>query len=201
MNKQAPSAEEIASEHLHEHLNAANLLQDRQQEIIELSTVFVKTLQAGGKILFVGNGGSAADSQHLATELVVRYRKNRPALSALALTTDTSALTAGGNDLGFDEVFSRQVEALGQKGDLLVAMSTSGTSPNILSAVKKAHELEVTTLGFTGNGGGDLNKLCNFCFCAPSSVTAVIQECHLLVGHILCDICEQSLEVSGASGV
>ncbi len=149
------------------------------------------SLSAGGKILFAGNGGSAADCQHLAGELVVRFRIDRPGLPGIALTVDSSVLTAALNDYGPDPVFSRQVEALGRPGDVLWAFSTSGNSKNILLACEAARRLGMKVVGFTGSGGGKLPALCDLCFQAPSNVTSHIQECHIAAGHMLCGIVEE----------
>jgi len=163
----------------------------QKSHILELGKIFVDTLYAGKKILFFGNGGSAADSQHLATELVVRYRVNRPAMPAIALTTDTSALTATANDFGYDQVFSRQVEGLGQEGDLAIGISTSGNSTSVINGIKSAKGKGLQTLGFSGNDGGQLAKIAEYCYQAPSEITATIQECHIIVGHLLCDFAEK----------
>lgn len=146
-------------------------------------------------IMFCGNGGSAADSQHLAAELVVRLRSaiNRAAIPALALTVDPSIMTAGGNDIGFENVFARSVEAYGRAGSALVAISTSGTSPNVIRAVEQARSMGITTVGLLGNGGGTLQTLCDASVVVPSSVTARIQESHILIGHIWCEMIEESL--------
>ncbi len=144
-------------------------------------------LRRGARILVCGNGGSAADAQHFAAELSGRYVKERRALAGIALTTDTSALTAIGNDYGFDQVFSRQVEALGRPGDLLVGISTSGNSPNVVKAVEAAQALGLRTLGLLGRDGGRLATLCDDCLVVPSSVTARIQEIHLMVYHFWCE--------------
>ncbi len=145
-----------------------------------------KTLGNGGKILFFGNGGSAADAQHLATEFVVRYENNRKALAALSLSTDTSALTAIGNDFGFEHSFSRQIAALGRAGDMAVAISTSGKSPNILAALKAARENNMVTVGLSGRDGGAMKDLCDLCLIVPSQNTARIQEMHITLGHMFC---------------
>lgn len=150
-------------------------------------------LGRGNKVMFCGNGGSAADSQHLAAELVGRYRRNRPGWPALALTVDTSALTAIGNDFGFEEVFSRQVAALGRPGDVLIAISTSGRSPNVLRAVETARTLGLKTVGFAGRDGGPLAALVDVALVVPSDDTARVQECHITLGHILCDLVEEAL--------
>lgn len=152
-----------------------------------------KSLIAGGKILFVGNGGSASDCQHLAAELVVRLKNTRRALAALALTTDTSALTAIGNDFSFDHIFSRQVEALGQPGDILIAISTSGKSPNVLRAIEAAKEKNMIVVGFTGEHSPNMAAACDLVLNIPSKETAKIQECHITLGHIICALIEDHL--------
>lgn len=149
-------------------------------------------LKKGGKILICGNGGSAADAQHFAAELSGRYKKERKALAGIALTTDTSALSAIGNDYGFEFVFSRQVEALGNENDVLIGISTSGKSPNVLEALKKAKELNMLCLGLSGKGGGMMNKLCDYNLVVPSDDTARIQEMHILIIHTLCQIIDES---------
>jgi D-sedoheptulose 7-phosphate isomerase len=149
-----------------------------------------RSLKAGGKLLICGNGGSAADSQHVATELVVRFQKERKALAALALTTDTSLLTAEGNDHSFQTIFSRQVEALGKKGDVLLAISTSGNSDNVLKAVLAAKKRGLVAIGLSGGGGGKLKKACHLCLLAPGDATCRIQECHLAMEHAICDLVE-----------
>ncbi len=165
------------------------------QQIQFIAERFTRVIREGGKILFCGNGGSAADAQHLAAELVVRLRGefNRPAIAALALTTDSSILTAGGNDLGFETIFARQVEALGQPEDLLVAISTSGNSPNVLKAVQVAQQKGIFVIGLTGGTGGALAKAADFTLIVPSSVTAHIQESHITIGHIVCQLLEEML--------
>lgn len=153
----------------------------------------VKSVRGGGKIMFFGNGGSAADSQHLATELTIRYKKNRAAIAAIALTTDTSALTACGNDLGFDQIFARQIEALGKTGDVAIAISTSGKSPNILLALKQARTMGIVTAALSGKGGGDLPGLADHLLVVPSDTTARIQEMHITIGQMLCGALEIEL--------
>lgn len=145
------------------------------------------------KILICGNGGSAADAQHFAGELVSRFYFDRPALAAIALTTDTSIITAIGNDYGYEDVFSRQIEALGQAGDVFIAISTSGNSPNVLKALTKARDLGLTTIGLTGQTGGKMSALCDVCLCVPSESTPRIQECHLVIEHALCAYIEEKL--------
>lgn len=143
-------------------------------------------LKQGGKIFFFGNGGSASDAQHLATELTVRYVKNRKALPAIALNTDTSALTAIGNDFGFDDIFSRQIEALCRPNDLVIGITTSGTSPNVIKALQMAKEIGAVCVGLSGRDGGKLPELCDLSLIVPHQETARIQEMHILLGHMLC---------------
>jgi len=152
----------------------------------ELARACAKSIRAGGKLMFFGNGGSAADAQHLATELTIRYKADRAAIAAIALTTDSSALTAAGNDLGFESIFARQIEALGRPGDVAVAISTSGKSPNIIAALKQARTMGLVTAAFGGNSGGDMGGLVDHLLAVPSTTTARIQEMHITLGHILC---------------
>ncbi len=151
------------------------------------------SIRAGGKVLLFGNGGSAADAQHIAAELVIRYKKDRAPIAAIALSTDTSALTACGNDFGFEAIFERQVEALGRPGDVALGISTSGNSPNVLRGLQKARERGLKTLGFAGGTGGKLPPLCDALIVVPSPVTARIQEMHITIGHMLCIALEQRL--------
>lgn len=178
--------------HLSEHLDAIARLNAMTDQIAPLAAAWLSALKEGKKIIFFGNGGSAADAQHLAAELVVRYRIDRPALAGLALTTDTSILTAHSNDFGYDTVFSRQVEALAQPGDVVLGISTSGTSKNVLLGLQAANKRGCVTIAFTGEKGADCAAEAKLSFKAPSAVTARIQECHLLIGHLLCDVAEQS---------
>jgi len=152
-----------------------------------------QALEDGGKLLFCGNGGSAADSQHLAAELTGRFIKDRRPLAAMALSTDTSALTCIGNDYSFDEVFARQVRGLGRAGDVLVAISTSGNSRNVIRAVEEARTAGMLVIGFLGRDGGALKALCDVPLVVPSQVTARIQESHILIGHTLCGLIEQQM--------
>lgn len=153
----------------------------------------VASINAGGKLMFFGNGGSAADAQHLATELAVRYSKNRKAIAAIALTTDSSALTAIGNDLGFEQLFARQVEAIGRPGDLAIGITTSGRSRNVLLAFDQARKMGIATASLTGNGGGELPGRADLLLIVPSQVTARIQEMHILLGQMLCGALEHRL--------
>lgn len=163
-------------------------------EFARLVTTCSTALRSGNKILFFGNGGSAADAQHLATEFVVRYRHNRPALAAIALTTDTSALTAIGNDFGFDALFARQVEALCRAGDVAIGISTSGNSENVIRGLQAAKAAGAVTVGFAGEGGGRLAGQVDCSIFIPSKVTARIQEMHLMLGHVLCALLEREAE-------
>lgn len=153
----------------------------------------VTSLRAGGKVLFAGNGGSAADAQHMAGEFVSRFMYDRPGLAAVALTTDSSIVTAIGNDYGYEKLFERQVQALGQRGDVLVAYSTSGQSPNILRALQAARSAGVVTVGLTGNRGGPMSELCDVLLAVPSAETPRIQEGHLVLGHVLCGLVERAM--------
>jgi D-sedoheptulose 7-phosphate isomerase len=159
----------------------------------KIADAIIAALRHGHKVLLVGNGGSAADAQHIAAEIVGRYKKDRPAYAAIALTTDTSALTAISNDLGYDKVFARQIEGLGARGDVLLALSTSGRSPNILAALRTAHQRGLVTIAFTGAKGAVLGTVCDHVLIAPSDDTAVIQQIHLAVAHGICEEIEQAL--------
>ena len=168
------------------------VLSGMKEEIEAAGALIVSTLNAGNKVLLFGNGGSAGDAQHIAAELTGRYKTERRGLPAIALTTDTSALTAIGNDYGYDRVFDRQVEALGQPGDLLIGISTSGNSRNVLRALAFGKDNGMNTLGLSGKGGGDMRPLCDINLIIPSDDTARIQEMHILIGHILCGIVDSS---------
>jgi D-sedoheptulose 7-phosphate isomerase len=151
------------------------------------------SLRAGGKLLLAGNGGSAADAQHIAAELVGRLNFDRAPLPAIALTTDTSALTAIGNDYGFEAVFERQLRALGRAGDVFIGISTSGRSPNIMAALKAARELKIVAVGFTGGKGAPMNALCDVRLAAPSEETALIQQIHMVAAHAICGLVERQM--------
>ncbi|MEY3385427.1 MAG: hypothetical protein RIR53_238 [Bacteroidota bacterium] len=169
------------------------LLDQCIEDIAEAGSMLAACARRNGLIMLCGNGGSAADSQHIAAELVVRLRSdvNRRAIKALALTTDSSILTAGGNDYGYDRVFSRQVEAFGVNDDILVAITTSGTSKNVVAAVEEARNRGMKTIGLLGGTGGILRELCTASVVVPSSVTARIQECHIMIGHVWCEMIEE----------
>jgi len=159
-------------------------------QIKEAALICKLALDQGGKVLIAGNGGSAADAQHIAAELVGRFEKARPGLAAIALTTDTSALTAIANDFGYNQVFARQVEALARPGDVFIGITTSGNSANIVEALSVCKEKDLKVIGLTGQGGGKLLAQSQLCLCAPSDRTATIQEAHIMIGHILCALIE-----------
>lgn len=173
-----------------DHLTAVNtvLQSDIPEKIDRIAAAVRKALAAGNKVLFCGNGGSAADSQHLAAEFVGRFQKERQGLPAIALTVDTSILTAVGNDYGFDKVFSRQVEALARPGDVLIGISTSGNSANVVNAAELAKNMGLYCVGMTAEGGGRLAEICHECIAVPVKVTARAQEMHILIGHIICEL-------------
>ena len=170
------------------------LLMQREAEMIEkIALRLTKVLKAGRTVFLFGNGGSAADAQHIAAELEARFLRERRALPCHALTTNTSTLTAIGNDYGYDRTFARQIEAYCRKGDAAVGISTSGNSPNVLEAIKAAKKIGATTVGLTNEKGGKLKGLAELCLRVPSTDTQRVQECHMAVGHILCDIIEASM--------
>ena len=180
----------IIEERMNDHATVLKATEALAPDIEEAGELIRKALAGGHKILFCGNGGSAADSQHLAAEFVGRFQKERQSLPALALTVDTSILTAVANDYGYDVVFSRQVEGLGQAGDVLVGISTSGNSKNVVKAIEAAQKKGIKVIGLTGAGGGRMAELCDICLAVPSKVTARTQEMHILIGHILCELAE-----------
>lgn len=175
------------------HQAAAAALAADHAPLRTIADALAKTALAGGKILICGNGGSAADSQHIAGEFVGRFKKERRAIAAVALTTDTSILTCLGNDYGFDRIFERQVEALGRPGDLLLAISTSGSSPNVLKAAVKARSLGMQVVGFFGKQGGAILPHCGLAFLAPETDTPRVQEMHILAAHIICELVEDAV--------
>ena len=182
------------SEHFNEHsrvvLDSVAVL----MEALETHARWVsETLVSGGRLFFCGNGGSAADAQHLAAEYVVRFERNRRGLSAMALTTDTAVLTAVGNDFGYEQIFARQIEALSSKGDLLILLSTSGLSPNLVTAAQQARTLDVRTIGLLGRGGGSLRDEVDLPIVVPTDSIARAQELHLLIGHAVCDVVDAAL--------
>jgi D-sedoheptulose 7-phosphate isomerase len=193
-------SQDLSKDPIAAHLNASLAAFERAaQDAAMLSAarkvaqVIASGLRSGHKLLLAGNGGSAGDAQHIAAEIVGRYKRERPAYAAIALTTDTSALTAIANDYGFEQVFARQVEGLGRRGDILLALSTSGRSPNILAALRVARENGLITIGFTGAKGAAMAAACDHVLVAPSDDTPVIQQIHLAVAHGICDEVEQAL--------
>lgn len=186
--------EDVVDEALEEHAAVMRAVTVEMRDgIAELAARVLGTLEAGGTLLLCGNGGSAADAQHLATEYVIRFGRERRALPAIALTTDTSLITAGGNDYGFDTIFERQVHALGRRGDLLVLHSTSGESENLLRAAAAAREKGVTTAAVLAKGGGRLRDRVDLALVVPTRSTARAQEMHLMIGHIVCDYVDRAI--------
>ena len=191
------SAAEQAAQQLQELAQLAQqVAREQTDHIARIALLVSTTIQAGNKLLFCGNGGSAADAQHLATEYVVRFRRNRAPVAALALTTDTSLLTAAANDYGFELVFARQVEALGKNGDLLFLHSTSGESENLVAAAHAARAVGVRTVALLARGGGRLRGLVDHALLVPTDNGARAQELHLAIGHLICDLVEASLPTS-----
>jgi len=187
------SVNEVITKEFEAHLETIKAVMGSMEvKLEEASSLMVETLKNGNKVLLCGNGGSAADAQHIAAELTGRYKTERRGLPGIALTTDTSALTAISNDYGYARVFDRQVEALANKGDLLIGISTSGNSDNILSALNTAKELGCATLGLSGRDGGKMNEVCDINLVVPSDDTPRIQEMHILFGHTLCQIVDDA---------
>lgn len=171
-------------------IRADEALHDQMQLVVEK---IVASLRADGKLLVAGNGGSAADAQHLAGEFVSRFNYDRPGLPAIALTTDSSILTAIGNDYGYERLFERQVQALGRSGDVFLGISTSGNSPNVLAALRQARSMGIYTVGMTGQVGGAMKELCDVCLRMPSPETPKVQEGHITIGHIICGLVEATI--------
>jgi len=191
-SEKSTAARALLVRSLEEHLDSLKILLDTKLDQIEQTgNLICRTLTAGNKILLCGNGGSAADAQHIAAEFVGRYERQRGAWPAIALTTDTSALTALSNDFGYDEVFARQVQALANRGDLLIAISTSGKSPSIIRAVERAKELGCQTLALAGSDGGPLAALCDEALVVGSERTSRVQEAHITIGHLWCEMVDQ----------
>lgn len=188
-SENSTAARALVARSLQDHLESLKtLLETQLDQILDTGELICRTLTAGNKILICGNGGSAADAQHIAAELVGRYERERQSWPAIALTTDTSALTALSNDYGYEQVFARQVEGLARKGDLLIAISTSGNSPSILRAVEKAKEIGCVTLGLGGSAGGKLVELCDQSLIVSSSRTSRVQEAHITIAHLWCEM-------------
>lgn len=187
-----PTANQMIEQSLRAHAETIAQLDAFIPDIRRFAELVQASLGRGGKILFMGNGGSAADSQHLAAELVGRFQTERRGLAAIALSTDTSILTSVGNDYGFEHIFSRQVEALCRPEDLLVGISTSGNSANVLRAIEEGRKIGAVTVAMTGEGGGKLAAICDLTLAVPSRVTARVQEAHILIGHILCELIDDA---------
>jgi D-sedoheptulose 7-phosphate isomerase len=173
-----------------DHLSVVQRLPELYSEIVKLATLMRDCISNGGKVIWMGNGGSAADSQHLAAEIVGRFKKERMGMASIALTTDSSIITSVGNDYGFEAIFSRQVEAIGKQGDILVGITTTGNSGNVVAAINSGKKMGLVTVGMLGNDGGKLKSLCDHSIIVPSVDTARIQESHILIGHILCEFIE-----------
>ena len=186
---------ELIKSTLEDHRQVVAKMAALESEIASAGELCGKALAQGQRIYLCGNGGSAADAQHIAAELIGRFVNHRRALPAIALTTDTSALTAIGNDYGYDEVFSRQVEGLCREGDVLIAISTSGNSDNVLKAVDAAHLEGASVIGLSGKSGGALDAKCDVSLVVPSDVTARIQEMHIVIGHLICALVEEHLDL------
>ena len=191
------TSSQIIQRNFLEHIQSVDATKDTLSNLISMvSKVIAQSLLSGGTIFWCGNGGSASDSQHIAAELVGRFKKNRRPLRSIALNADTSVLTCVANDFSYEDIFSRQLEAHGRSGDILVGISTSGQSGNILKAFKTAKDIGVTTIGLLGKGGGDALAQVDHALVVPSNTTARIQESHILIGHILCELIEIELGIS-----
>jgi len=186
---------DIIKDEFNAHIKAVSLLHNLTSAVATSAQLCIDCLRSGGKILIFGNGGSAADAQHIAAELVGRYKTDRKGLFAIALTTNTSNLTAIGNDFGYTEIFAHQIEALANKGDVVIGISTSGRSLNVINALKMASRLECNTIGFSGKDGGEMNEICNINIVAPSEDTPRIQEIHIIIGHTICHLIDQEFTI------
>lgn len=183
--------EKIINNVIDKHIQTINFLKGKTRVLEEIASVFISTIKNHGKIIFFGNGGSAADAQHLTAELIGRFKKKRKPLPAMALTTNTSVLTALGNDFGFDEIFAYQIEALADAKDVVVGISTSGDSGNVIKGIQKAKSKSIKTVGLLGKDGGDLKNMVDINLVIPEQETARIQEAHIVIGHLLCEIVEE----------
>lgn len=185
---------DIIQNEFNNHIKIASHLHELTNEVASCAKLCINCINNGGKILLFGNGGSAADAQHIAAELVGRYKLERKGIPAIALTTDTSALTSISNDFEYSAIFSRQVEALANNGDVVIGISTSGTSENVIKALKLASKLNCKTIGFSGNHGGKMNEICNLNLVVPSDNTPRIQEMHIVIGHTICHLIDQEFK-------
>lgn len=187
-------AAEMWRKEMEEHHQTARATADSaQQSFCDAMAILETAIRGGGKILLFGNGGSASDAQHIAAELVVRYKGSRKPIAAIALTTDTSTLTACANDLGYDSIFERQIEAIGRRGDVALAISTSGRSRNVLKGLRQSRSIGIKTIGLSGGIGGEMRDICDALIVVPSSTTSRIQEMHITIGHIICKSLEERL--------
>ncbi len=196
-----PSASNLSSvfrQGISEHLEVIASLTQQESVLQKIAEEMARAILSGHKVLWCGNGGSAADSQHLAAELMGRFRRDRRALPSIAMTTDTSVLTAVGNDYGYERVFQRQVEALCKQGDVVVGISTSGSSKNVYAALQTAREMGAFTIAFTGEGGGSIASRCDIALCIASKDTARVQEAHIVCGHMICDWIERCVSEAEA---
>ncbi len=193
LHRRAPASTDAFGDGLREHRALFDRMEALRDDVARAATLMADTLRANRKLMLMGNGGSAADCQHLAAEFTGRFKLERAPLAALALTTDTSALTCIGNDYGFEQVFARQVAGLGVPGDCVIGISTSGNSPNVLRALEQARQLGITTIGLSGRDGGTMRALCDLCLVVPHADTARIQEAHIFIGHTWCALVEQAL--------
>jgi D-sedoheptulose 7-phosphate isomerase len=185
---------DVIKNEINDHIRVANSLHNLTEEIIKSAILCIDSIKNGGKILLFGNGGSAADAQHIAAELVGRYKVKRKGLPAIAITTDTSVITSIGNDFGYTHVFDRQLEAIAMKGDVVIGISTSGNSENVISALKLASTLECKTIGFSGQDGGYMSNICDTNLIVSSDDTPRIQEMHIVIGHIICHLIDQEFK-------
>jgi D-sedoheptulose 7-phosphate isomerase len=186
---------EIITKDINDHLEVANTLHKLTEKIYKSAEICITSLNNGGKILLCGNGGSAADAQHIAAELIGRYKLERKGIPAIAITTDTSSITSIGNDYGFGQVFERQIEAIANEGDIVIGISTSGQSENVINALNLAKTIGCLTIGFTGGNSGKMNAFCDINLTVSSEDTARIQEMHIILGHIICNLIERELMI------
>ena len=185
--------EEYVNNYFTDISNVFNEIKILTPKIVEISSVCVNAIKNQNKIIFCGNGGSASQCQHLTAELLLKYSLSRNALNIISLTADSSVLTTASNDFGYESVFSKQLEGIGQKGDVIIGLSTSGNSKNVLKAFEVAKEKSITTIAFAGKDGGEMSKISDYCLIVPSKSGSHIQECHLAIGHLLCDLIEKEL--------
>lgn len=186
---------DVIENEINDHIRVANSLHNLTEEVTKSAILCIDSIKNGGKILLFGNGGSAADAQHIAAELVGRYKIKRKGLPAIAITTDTSVITSISNDFGYTHVFDRQLEAIAMKGDIAIGISTSGNSENVISGLKLASTLECKTIGFSGQDGGKMSNICDINLIVPSEDTPRIQEMHIVIGHTICHLIDQEFKI------